>query len=724
MRYARIVAGLSLALLLWQGAQHALAAEQVRIEEVRAVKTGNLQWTPASVEAELRRYEPALAEFGIRDPLRWIRARVEQETDWTSPNVQAWWERRIAHWRFMLLDENAADWGRWLDLDHPSLASRKADLLSGGPEARKAWAAYVATRPGLRDHLRDHAVRTTLYETVGNGIYAPDGTYVPERAEALLEGKVHLLHLPVEVGEADYGWVQTTNPAGWFLRYVPIAYYHQQDPRWVREFQNEVVAMVLGYEIAGYTGVATRLRFVLPTYLLMKDSPAMSERFHAICARWMWAHASQLDRVGATGYKDNTLPQTGLAQWMAAALFPEFNGSKGWRERLWPLLEAGYRRELLDDGCHKHRSLSYHLTFVYRGLSLLALARTQETADDVPKGFRELVRRAVDAFVPVSTPIRSTPGVNDDWTVSCSYRDTLQVAADLFGREDWLYLATDGRGGKAPREQSMLLPAAQLAVMRSDWSRNARWLSFNVSPDGGHHHLDTLGIQMWAGGRKLLVEPYTGDYIFERDAYNRSWWHSTPTLGKSQLPTKVDPRMLHWETGPDLDYAVGQIIVPVGEGQAPARFRRHIFFVDRAFWVLWDEFIGVPGDRTIWENFHFSTRKLELSSDGRSVATTYPDGTNLRMVVGSSGWTMHQEDTRMWPVYSRDTTSTATLHYKADATTAARGFGALFVPLDSREVPPATSFGQIERLADGRVRLQVRVAGNQRELTTRSYKVE
>ena len=31
--------------------------------------------------------------------------------------------------------------------------------------------------------------------------------------------------------------------------------------------------MVMGYEIAGYTAVATRMRFFLPTYLLMKDSP-------------------------------------------------------------------------------------------------------------------------------------------------------------------------------------------------------------------------------------------------------------------------------------------------------------------------------------------------------------------------------------------------------------------------------------------------------------------
>ena len=72
------------------------------------------------------------------------------------------------------------------------------------------------------------------------------------------------------------------------------------------------------------------------------------------------------------------------------------------------------------------------MTFVYRGLSLLALARARGIANDVPEGFRELVGRAVDAFAAVSTPIRSTPGINDDWEVRNSYHGFLQAAADLF----------------------------------------------------------------------------------------------------------------------------------------------------------------------------------------------------------------------------------------------------------------------------------------------------
>jgi len=681
-----------------------------------------LKWNPQTVAAELRRYEPVLAEFGIKDPLRWSRARMAKEKDWVS--AQARWERRVAHWRSVLLGDGPADWARWLDLDHPALRDRKARLQAGGEGARQAWAEHVRRKPDLLRISDDGALRSYLFLTHGQGLYAPDGSFLPHRAEALLEGKVHQqLFLPVLVGEKDYGWVQTANPSAHFIKYVAMAWYHQRDPKWVREFQNEVLAMVLGsdgYDIAGYSTVATRLSMVLPTYLLMKDSPAMADRFHAICSRWLWAHARQLHAVGAGGYKDNTLFSTARAQWLAMSFFSEFRGIEDWKRRLWPNYLNGWRRELLADNCHEQRTLAYHTNFVRSAVLLLGLANALGVDKEIPAEFRKLVADTVDVFVAMSTPARSTPGVNDDCTVNWDYRPMLRLAADRCDRDDWRYLATDGREGTAPVYRSKLLPNAQLAVVRSDWSPKARWLFFKVSPQGSaHHHRDTLGIQIWAGGRKLLIEPYVGDYGHERDVYNRSWWHSTPTLGAAMLPWDASPKVLHWETGDGMECAVGQMIVPVGEGTRATVIRRHVFFVERRYWVIWDEFANVPGKQVIWESFHLATRNLRIDESGRSVMTAFPDGPNLLMRIGTPGWTVRNENTRMWPVYGHDTEPTATLHYEAGGTTAERGFAALFVVVDEAGASPA-SFDQIQRLSDGRVRLQVSVAGQQRELTTRS----
>ncbi|MDP6775649.1 MAG: heparinase II/III family protein, partial [Candidatus Latescibacteria bacterium] len=407
-----------------------------------------MTWNAEKVEAELERYESVLGHFGIQDPLRWARARVAEETDWASS--QPWWERRIAHWRMMLLDQEPDGWTQWLDLGHPALASCGERLQTGGQQAREAWARHVReAKPDLLRICDDSALRAYLFITQGQCLYAQDGSFLPERAQALLEGRVHELSLPPQAGGGDYDWVQTTNPACWFIRYLAAAWYHERDPKWVEEFQNEIVAMVLGdsYELVGFSDVASRLTLILPTYWLMKDSPAMSDAFHGICSRWLWAHARQLHLVGGEAYKDNTLHHAGLAEWLAIALFPEFRGSPDREEQLWLKYLAGWRRELLSDNCHEQRSLAYHTNFIRRAASLLGVARALEIEDRVPAEFRDLVADTVDVFVQTSTPSRATPGVNDDVTVSWDYRPLLRLAADLFDRDDWCYLATDGSQG-------------------------------------------------------------------------------------------------------------------------------------------------------------------------------------------------------------------------------------------------------------------------------------
>ena len=677
--------------------------------------TATLKWNPTTVAAELKRYEPVLAEFGIKDPLRWARARMKKETNWAG--AQSGWERRIAHWRRTLLADGPADWKRWLNVDHPTLRDRRVQLMAGGETARRAWAEHVREKFDLLKLMDDSALRGLLFLTEDNGLYAADGSFLPMRAEALLENKVYQqLDLPVLVGEPDYGWVQIANPSSWFMRYLAAAWYHQRDEKWVNTFQDVVIAMVMGdnYDIAGFSTVSSRHNMVLPTYLLMKDSPAMSPRFHAICSRWLWAHARQVYSVGDSGYKDNTLAHIAFSQFLPTAMFPEFAGSKAWEQQFWPLFLKGWRRELLADNCHQQRSMAYHLNFVRRALPLLGLAKAVGGTSKVPDEFRRILADTVDVYARLSTPTRMSPGVNDDAAVFRDHRPLLRLAADLFDRDDWRYLATDGREGVAPSYRSVLMPSAQLVAMRSDWSRQARWLFFKVSPQGNaHHHRDTLAIQIHAGGRPLLIEPYTGDYAFERDVYNRSWWHSTPTLGARMQPYKTSPKILHWKSSNDLDYAVGRIT-------APATITRHVFFVGRRYWVLWDEFNDVPDGQAIWENFHFATRDLHMGESGRSVTTAFETGPNLKMHIATPGWKMTTEDTRMWPRYGRDTEPTATVHLRANSTTAKRGFATVFAVVRKGK-PSPPSIDQIERLPNGRVRLHVSAESGNRLLTTRAF---
>jgi hypothetical protein len=109
-----------------------------------------------------------------------------------------------------------------------------------------------------------------------------------------------------------------------------------------------------------------------------------------------------------------------------------------------------------------------------------------------------------------------------------------------------------------------------------------------------------------------------------------------------------------------------------------------------------------------------------MDESGRSVTTAFETGPNLKMHIATPGWKVTREDTRMWPRYGRDTEPTATVHLRANATTAKRGFAAVFAVVQKGK-PSPPSIDQIERLPDGRVRLYVSAESGDRLLTTRAF---
>jgi hypothetical protein len=120
-----------------------------------------------------------------------------------------------------------------------------------------------------------------------------------------------------------------------------------------------------------------------------------------------------------------------------------------------------------------------------------------------------------------------------------------------------------------------MLPASGLIAKRSDWTNDARYVFFNVSPNAGHHHPDTLSIQFWADGRHLLIDPGCGFYGTRGHGLSKQrWWHNCPSFGPHNT-RKKNPKILFFETTENLDNAVGQLWL----GDAVAR--RHLSLASR-----------------------------------------------------------------------------------------------------------------------------------------------
>ena len=715
--------------------------------DLDAAEPGDIRWTHQSVEDELRTFEPVLKKLGLNAPMKRARDLAAREQDWNCTEVQRRWQSRIDYWRRVLLDEES--WGDVLDLTHSQLQALKDPFEVGGATAQEAWAKHIRNRPGVPGDVSSVPFQKLLFEAYSWIQFRDDDTFMFERAEELIQGRIRMLDLePVQVDpDADYDWLAShprdrlfhvMHQNQWHSMCLGLAHLHRPDDKWARQWVRMTIAHIdqcprlpnghtdfatlsqrhnnTSWSHYGY--VAGRLRYLVLNYLVMKDSPVLSPRIHSVVLRMIRSHAQHLDALGDAAYLGNYCSSTGKALFLTATLLPEICVSDRYVERMFQRLQQALGKELLSDACHVHRSFSYHLTFVQRPLSMILVAKHTGRTNDLPPDFLTKVEDATEAFALMSTPIRSTPGINDDWTVAESNADLLQLSADAFDRDDWRYLATDGRSGRAPKERSCLLPQAQLFSMRSDWSPTARYLFFNVSPDGGHHHPDTLSVQIWSGGRHLLIDPGVGHYYTgERAIAKRSWWHNCPTLGQQQLPNNSQPKVLHWETSPDFDYAVGQISI------GSAKIRRHVFFVERRYWVLWDEFLDLPQTGELWENFHFAVNRseIEIHDDGRFVRTKLPTGTNLALFTRQMNWTHRLEDASKWLTYGGKPIPTALLHFQTQPQIASKGFAALWVSFADENDLRQTSMGHIERHPDGRVTLHVTRLGERKTVTTRQF---
>jgi hypothetical protein len=168
------------------------------------------------------------------------------------------------------------------------------------------------------------------------------------------------------------------------------------------------------------------------------------------------------------------------------------------------------------------------------------------------------------------------------------------TAAALLGRGDYAWasggampevlwlLGAEGleafdrlEGAPPPRSPSRLLPQGGYAVMRSGWGREADQIVLDVGPlgchiSGGHGHADLLSVQVSFGGHPYIVDPGTFRYTADegwRGYYRSTSAHSTVDIdgagqavprGPFGWVSRPGARLVHWESTPGRDVAVGE----------------------------------------------------------------------------------------------------------------------------------------------------------------------
>ncbi|HEY6802136.1 MAG TPA: alginate lyase family protein [Pyrinomonadaceae bacterium] len=274
--------------------------------------------------------------------------------------------------------------------------------------------------------------------------------------------------------------------------------------------------------------------------------------------------------------------------------------------------------DVLPDGVHREQSTHYHMTALRSFLGARENARL--FGFDFPNGYDERLLKACEFALHVHRPDGLIPALSDSDTGS--YFDLLQLAADLFDREDFRYVATQGLQGTAPTTTCSSFSDGGYYIQRSGWSNSEnfqaeRYLVFDCGPlgDGGHGHYDLLNVEIYANGKPLIVDPGRFTYFAEGDAKLRRAFkgtaaHNTVCVdGLDQTafyPGKpkqsaAKGKLLSRLTRACFDMLCGEVISNCYD----ALHTRRIFFVANEYWVIVDN-LRSDQKRTFDLRFHLT----------------------------------------------------------------------------------------------------------------------
>lgn len=312
------------------------------------------------------------------------------------------------------------------------------------------------------------------------------------------------------------------------------------------------------------------------------------------------------------------------AIFLAAVVFPEFCAAADWLALAGDETMKNMQADLLDDGVHCEQSTDYHHLVLKNYLCVRRLAQINDIR--LPSEFDQRLIKALEFSMYVHKPDGVVPALSDGDTRS--FRDLLQQGYDLYGREDMLYVATQGAEGKPPSLRSCGFSNSGYYILRSGWGehenyQDERYLIFDCGPlgQGNHGHFDCLSFELAAFGRSLIVDP--GRYTYNeqseinwRARFRSTAYHNTvlvdgnnqtrygPKPGKSRYTVQgaaPDYELKTFISDPTFDFIHGV----AHSHEYDAIHERRIFFVGSDYWIIADTLTAVqPHDYELL--FHLS----------------------------------------------------------------------------------------------------------------------
>jgi len=341
-----------------------------------------------------------------------------------------------------------------------------------------------------------------------------------------------------------------------------------------------------------------------------------------------------------------------------AARFPEYCNAEQWWKKASTRLAAEIHGQINPDGSHVELSPAYQWLVVEEFSSTLEILRDPD-CKFANAAFEAKIQSGLQALLEylaiIVRPDFTWPQINDGfYPPADELLGQLQDANCCLDSKSLNYVATKGAAGTGPTRTSFANKFSGLVIFRSDWTKQANYLSMNTGQFGGAHgHEDHLSIEVYAKGAKILVDPGTYTYNI-RDPF-RSYFvssnaHNTVVVdGMSQArrwrPKNRAIQIGHavetiWCSGPGYAYAEATYSdgyqnygIPRRAGLWLARdikHRRRILFVDNRYWLILDHMSAFTPRR--YARVFQCAAGIEATLHNNRAQLTLPDGAGLALL--------------------------------------------------------------------------------------------
>ncbi|MBV6640630.1 MAG: alginate lyase family protein, partial [Cyclobacteriaceae bacterium] len=282
--------------------------------------------------------------------------------------------------------------------------------------------------------------------------------------------------------------------------------------------------------------------------------------------------------------------------------------------------------QVYSDGHQRELAMGYHVGSIRWFMRTYELASMNGLQNKFPKAYLSAIEKMCEVPMKLGFPDGTTTQFGDSWSGKPGqYDDHFTDWATLFDRDDFEYLATQGRSGTPPAETAFAYPESGLYSMRSGWGKQDICLVLKCGPDGGGHcQPDNGTFELYAGGRHLM--PDAGSYIYSGDPVNRAWFRQTKvhqTLTLNGENSVYAPRLLKWQTGNDLD-----ILVVENESYPELTHRRAVLFVDKEYFVIIDDAFGA-GKGAVDIHFQLAPGGAVFDQKQFTVNSDFEEGWNV-----------------------------------------------------------------------------------------------